>query len=113
MESKDWRDSLAALFPDMPAEEVAEDASEQPAEGSVQTARVDIVLDRKGRAGKTATIIAGFTIDDDAVAELASQLKRHLGVGGSCRGGEILVQGDRRKEVLSFLTGKGYKARII
>lgn len=78
-----------------------------------ETARLDIILERKGRAGKTATIITGFTLPADAVVALSSELKHSLGTGGSARGGEILIQGDRRKDVLRFLVDKGYKARII
>lgn len=113
--SADWRDRLAALLPDMdaPEQEPEQPVADEPAPKAVQTGRLDVLLDRKGRAGKTATIIAGFTCDDDTIAELASQLKRRLGVGGSCRGGEILVQGDRRDRVLAFLAEKGYKARKI
>lgn len=74
---------------------------------------MDIVTERKGRAGKTATIVSGFTIDDDEIESLASEMKRRLGCGGSVRGGEILVQGDRRQAVLDFLLSKGFKARII
>ncbi len=40
-------------------------------------------------------------------------MKQKMGCGGSARGGEILLQGDRRQEALDFLTAKGYKARII
>lgn len=116
-EESNWLDRLAALrgtMGDTPAEEEApsEDDSAQ-AEGEAQSARLDIILERKGRGGKTATIVSGFTISDEAVSELASRLKRTLGTGGSARGGEILVQGDRRKDVLTFLTSNGYKARII
>ena len=50
---------------------------------------------------------------DDEVEDLASKMKRRLGTGGSVRGGEILIQGDRRQAVLDFLTAEGYKARII
>lgn len=115
-EESNWLDRLAALrgiMGDAPAEETPSVDESAPASGEAQSARLDIILERKGRGGKTATIVSGFTISDDAVSELASRLKRTLGTGGSARGGEILVQGDRRKDVLSFLTSNGYKARII
>ncbi len=110
-----WLDKLAALkeaLPDEPETDTttqAEDKDEAP----VQSGRLDIVFERKGRAGKCATIITGFTTGDSEVERLASELKRSLGTGGSARGGEILIQGDRRKDVLTFLTSKGLKARII
>lgn len=113
MANDDWRSKLGALMANMPAEEI--ETTEIVAEANTQkeTARLDIIFERKGRAGKTATIISGFTIGDDEIAELASALKQRLGTGGSARGGEILIQGDRRKDVLKFLTDKGYKARVI
>lgn len=79
----------------------------------VQKARLDIVMERKGRAGKTATLITGWELPDDALLEVAAEMKKKLGAGGSARGGDILIQGDRRKDVLAFLLHKGYKARII
>ena len=42
--------------------------------------------------------------------QLAAKLKRRLGTGGSARGGEILIQGDRADDVLKALTDLGYKA---
>lgn len=111
-----WLDKLAALkgmMPDEP-ETATEEVAEAPAnEKDTQSGRLDIVFERKGRAGKCATIVTGFTLDDDAIAEIASGLKRTLGTGGSARGGEILIQGDRRKDVLNYLISKGFKARII
>jgi translation initiation factor 1 len=74
---------------------------------------LDIIFERKGRGGKTATIITGFTVSDDQVSDIAARLKRKLGAGGSARGGEILIQGDRRNDVLKLLTDMGLKARII
>ena len=71
------------------------------------------MVERKGRGGKTATIVAGFTVSDEAVAEIANQLKRRLGTGGSARGGEILIQGDRADAVVKALTDMGMKARRI
>lgn len=111
----DWLDALSALRGTMSAgaEEPVQSSVDAAPEAPAQKQRLDIILDRKGRGGKTATIIAGFTVDDGHVAELAAYLKKQLGTGGSARGGEILVQGDRRDDVLKLLTKKGYKARII
>lgn len=110
----DWRDALGALRGTMAPDADPEPAEEPaPAAEPEQKQRLDIILDRKGRNGKTATIVAGFTITDEQVADVAAYLKKQLGTGGSARGGEILVQGDRRNDVLRLLTQKGYKARII
>lgn len=114
MKSNDWQSSLQAFLDSNPDIPEGEDAVEvHPEEKSVQSSRLDIILEKKGRAGKTATVISGFTVDDEEVAAIASRLKSRLGAGGSARGGEILIQGDRRKDVLDFLTSSGYKARII
>lgn len=77
--------------------------------------RLDIIFERKGRAGKQATIVSGFpdTYPPEKIQQTASKLKQKLGVGGSARGGEILFQGDQRKKLLDNLTVLGFKARII
>ncbi len=112
MMQQDWREALGALLPDTPAADVPQDA-EPPRGQETETARLDVVVERKGRGGKTATIVAGFTVSEEAVAEIASQLKRRLGTGGSARGGEILIQGDRADAVVKALTDMGMKARRI
>ena len=120
MDKDNWLDKLAALrdtMPDSGPEEEQPAVAEQTKDNSNGTAaqrgRLDIVYERKGRNGKAVTIIVGVEIDDDALADLASEMKRRLGTGGSVSGGEILVQGDRRQDVLRFLTDKGFKARVI
>ena len=109
----DWKNSLESLRASLPEGE--EPPLEVPAqeETPAQSARLDIVLDKKGRKGKAATIIAGFTVPDADVEALAARLKQRLGTGGSARGGEILIQGDKRRAVLDSLLLWGYKARII
>lgn len=111
----DWKSSLEALKAGMPdLSEADTPEAEAPAEtAAAETARLDIILDKKGRKGKAATIIAGFTVGDDEVEDIARRLKQRLGTGGSARGGEILIQGDKRKEVAAALTSFGIKNRII
>lgn len=118
MNSDSWHDRLAALRGTLgpaPEPEAAPEATENTNKASWtdQKGRVDVILDRKGRAGKSATIVAGFTVADDAVAALAALLRRSLGTGGSSRGGEILIQGDRRDDVVRILAANGIKARKI
>lgn len=110
-----WQDKLAALKAAMPGGDMepGEDTVPEQEPKAEQKGRLDIILDRKGRAGKVATIIAGFTIGDGEVADLAGEIKRALGTGGSARGGEILIQGNRRDDVLAFLSRRGIKARKI
>ena len=119
MNNMDWKDALGKAF-NLPANEetAAPTPDEQPAQqaGPVEPQggrRLDIVFERKGRGGKQATIVTGFVCDDEALKTVASQLKRSLGVGGSARGGEILIQGDCRQQVLDLLQGMGFKARVI
>lgn len=110
----DWQAGLQAFLdsnPDLPqGEEVKE---ERVMDKKASQPRLDIILEKKGRGGKIATIVTGFTMTDEEVDSLASKMKSSLGTGGSARGGEILIQGDKREAVLKFLTKQGYKARII
>lgn len=108
-----WQDSLAALRAAMgPADEPEpETVAEAAPEKAKQSGALEIVFERKGRAGKSATIVAGFTLPDSDVEDIAAQLKRSLGTGGSARGGEILIQGDRRSDVATWLRKKGFKVK--
>ena len=119
MNAMDWKEALGKAF-DIPVNEdnPVADETVQPEEREDAVTqqgkdRLDIILERKGRRGKQATIVTGFTCDDEALKQVASTLKRALGVGGSARGGEILIQCDFRQRVLDELTALGFKARII
>lgn len=113
----DWKSSLEALkstLPEAPAEQPeTADHPQNANQANRQQPRLDIILDKKGRKGKAATIVAGFTIADEEIEPIAARIKQSLGTGGSVRGGEILIQGDKRKEVLAALTAMGFKARVI
>lgn len=111
-----WQEQLKAFAqanPDLPQgpEETPDCTSAEPQAASHP--RLDISIERKGRAGKTATLITGWQLSDRLLLEIASDLKRRLGAGGSARGGDILIQGDYRQRVLELLSAMGYKCRII
>lgn len=103
-----WQDKLRAMLGDdyVPEEEPV---AAEPAKAAVQRGKLNIIYERKGRGGKQATIITGFELPDCEVAAVAATLKKRLATGGSARGGEILIQGDRRDDVRRELKAMGYK----
>ena len=66
----------------------------------------------KGRGGKTVTVACGFQLDDDGLKQLAAELKRRCGTGGSVKDGEILIQGDHRETILAELKKRGFAAKL-
>lgn len=111
MTSPDWHDALSALAaqlaPGDPSS-TSEDLHPATQHPPVQSSPVHIALERKGRGGKTATIIYDLDLADPDLKNLAADLKRSLGCGGSSRGGEILIQGDRVTDCRKFLTARGF-----
>ncbi|MDE5790246.1 MAG: translation initiation factor [Muribaculaceae bacterium] len=107
----DWKDILAQMKETIPEGESVQDSSQEPEvkKGAVKREKLSVAMERKGRGGKTATIIFGFTGTDEEVAEVATRLKQRLGTGGSSRGGEILLQGDVREKVKPLLKEMGYR----
>ena len=114
MKNLDWKEKLGLAFNIDPAS-VQNEQQEEIVEESTTICkqRLDIMLDKRNRNGKKVTLIVNFDGSEDALKALAKDLKQHCGVGGSARGGEILIQGDFREKILSYLKEKGYKARII
>lgn len=109
----DWKEALSKLSSEMPdsSEEPTPSLSSEKEEDIKQTGALHVVVEKKGRGGKIATIVEGFDIPDDDVAEIARDLRKKLGTGGSSRGGEILIQGDRKEAVATFLRNAGFKVK--
>lgn len=70
---------------------------------------VRVRRESKGRRGKTVTTISGLPLDSDALRELAGELKRRCGSGGSVADGVIEIQGDQRDALVALLEARGYR----
>ncbi|MDE7426759.1 MAG: translation initiation factor [Muribaculaceae bacterium] len=109
---EDWRETLLNAFggvSEPPAEVSIPETESAPQE--LQKEPVRVMMERKGRAGKTATIICGFTVSESELERIASEIKRRLGTGGSARGGEILIQGNRKDDVKAALKAMGIRSK--
>ncbi len=73
---------------------------------------VRIRRESKGRRGKTVTTISGVLLGADALRELAGDLKRRCGTGGSARDGVIEIQGDHRDTLAEDLRARGYTVKL-
>ncbi|HEX5046937.1 MAG TPA: hypothetical protein VFX89_07415, partial [Gammaproteobacteria bacterium] len=63
----------------------------QPGDGIVRVRR-----ETGSRGGKTVTAIRGVPVAESALKELAGELKRLCGSGGTAKDGVIEIQGDHR-----------------
>ncbi len=70
-----------------------------------------VTRERKGRGGKTVTIITGIAASTDGIASVAQQLKKLCGSGGTLKDGVIEIQGDHCEKVQAKLTEMGYKVK--
>ena len=67
-----------------------------------------IRMERKGRGGKTVTVVDGLPNNQAFLMELCQELKRACGTGGAVADGTIELQGDLRDRVRELLTGKAF-----
>ena len=65
-------------------------------------------IERKGRKGKTVTLISGFVGQTADLEELGKELKVKCGIGGSVKEGEVILQGELVERVVALLREMGY-----
>lgn len=72
---------------------------------------VIVGIERKGRGGKTVSVVTGVMSHEAGQQALLKLLKTKLGTGGTLKDGVIEIQGDHRDQIVQLLIGLGYKAK--
>ena len=65
-------------------------------------------IEKKGRGGKTVTVLEGFTHDRSYLKELTSRLKQSCGTGGTLKDQKVEIQGDFRPRLREILLKEGF-----
>ncbi len=90
---------------------------ERQVENSVKPAldpanqKVIVRLDRKGRGGKSVTVIEGLRIPIKDREALLKELKAGLGTGGTVKDTSLEIQGDHCDALITALTKMGYRPK--
>lgn len=69
--------------------------------------------EKKGRGGKTVTVIMELQLAPDDMKALGKTLKQKCGAGGAVKDGNIEIQGDHRDTVAAELQKLGYKTKFV
>ena len=65
-------------------------------------------MEKKGRGGKTVTVVDGLPRNAAFLKDLCQELKRACGTGGAVADATIELQGDLRERVRDVLLKKGF-----
>ncbi|WP_297334905.1 translation initiation factor [Algoriphagus sp.] len=109
--NNDWKKRDGVVFSTNDEFEFDYDSEETNQTLPPSEQKLKVMLDKKSRAGKQVTLVAGFLGTEEDLKDLGKLLKTKCGVGGSAKAGEILIQGDHRDKVLQVLLALGYKAK--
>ena len=104
----DLKNQLENLFPDHNFKESKDDTK-------ISYNQHDSVICKyEKRKGKPITIIEGFTsIKETDKKEIAKRLKTMLSVGGTEKGGKIIIQGNNRNRIMEELVKMGFKVKRV
>lgn len=68
-------------------------------------------VEKKGRGGKTVTVVYDLPANAEFLKSLAQELKRACGAGGAVSGDTVEIQGDLRERIRAALLKKGWTVK--
>lgn len=101
--------ALAALRGALPQGADAEPAPTAGPSGSAAALSGKIVVrrEKKGRGGKTATLIEGVALRGAALEAFGREMRQSLGTGGGIEGEAIVISGDQVERAIHWLRARG------
>ena len=98
---------FAAALAGMTAPVAAADQVEEAAPVTRRGLDIKTRVERKGRGGKTVTLVEGLEdVDPDELDELAAGLRKALGTGVSREGAILVAQGDMGPRITAWFAAQ-------
>lgn len=73
--------------------------------------QVRVRLDKKGRGGKTVSVVTGLNLQPDEMEKLLKRFKTRLGTGGTIKDGNLEIQGDHCAALITLLAEIGCRSK--
>ena len=86
--------------------------SSRPSVASNPRERVTVRIERTGRGGKTVTIAEGPAFAGLPLDALARDIARGMGTGAHAKSEAIIVQGDQRERLVTWLGDRGFPGAV-
>lgn len=83
-------------------------ALDQPVPGRIVA---HLRIEKAGRGGKTVTVVDNLPRNAAFLAELAADLKKRCGTGGTVRDTGVEIQGDHRARLRQALAARGWAVK--
>jgi translation initiation factor 1 len=80
---------------------------------SLAHGRLVLRREKRGRGGKTATVIEGLALPEPGLQDLAQRLRRQLGCGAQVEGATIVLSGAQTTRVRDWLSAQGATRIVI
>ena len=108
MKNNDWKARLNVVYSTNPDYQYENEEIEEAETLPKNQQKLRVSMEKKGRGGKTVTLIKGLVGNEDDLKELGKLLKTKCGVGGSVKDEEIIIQGDFKQRIIELLKAEGY-----
>lgn len=106
--------SLGDLPPgDPPAMTPEPSTTTAPPSPPVFRGKIVVRREKKGRGGKTVTVIEGLGQPPEVLADMAKHLRRHLGAGAAVEGKTLVVTGAQTDRVRDWLSAQGARRVVV
>ena len=106
--NNDWKDRLGIVFSTNNDFDYSSEEENQANTLPKNQQKLHVYFERAGRKGKIVTLITGFIGKDEDLKALEKLLKTKCGTGGTCKNGNIEIQGNMVEKVKNILKSEGY-----